>query len=163
MSTLPPHPPSGEDPPPSPWSGEGGGADPTPAGPPPGYGPGPSWGYGPPSGFGPGGYGPSGGFAPYQPAGPWSVAPDHPQATTVLVLGICSIVFTFICGIGIFLGPVAWVMGGRALQEIDAEPGRYGGRSNVQVGRICGIIATVFLLLAVVVVATVIAAGLSSS
>jgi hypothetical protein len=69
----------------------------------------------------------------------------HPQGTTVLVLGILSLV---ICG---FLGPVAWVMGNNAMAEIDANPLAYTNRSTVQAGRICGIIATALLILGIVV------------
>lgn len=73
---------------------------------------------------------------------------DHPQATTVLVLGIASVFFTI-------LGPVAWVLGSRAKREIEASGGRLGGMSQVQVGYIIGIITTVLMavtLLAVVVI-----------
>ena len=66
---------------------------------------------------------------------------DHPQGTTILVLGILGLV---VCGV---LGPVAWIMGNNTLAEIDADPGRYGNRGNVVAGRICGIIATAFLAL----------------
>ncbi len=74
--------------------------------------------YGPPPGFG---------------------APDHPQATLILVLGILGLVA---CQI---LSPVAWVMGNRVVREIDASNGQVGGRSSAQAGRICGIIGTVLL------------------
>ena len=67
------------------------------------------------------------------------VAPDHPQANTVLVLGILGIV---VCGI---LAPFAWVMGNRVLREIDASNGQLGGRSNANAGRICGIIGTILI------------------
>ncbi|MBB5914135.1 hypothetical protein BJY24_003002 [Nocardia transvalensis] len=71
------------------------------------------------------------GYSPYQP-------PEHPQATTVLVLGIVSL----LCGL---VGPFAWVMGKRTLTEIDNSPGMYGGRTNVQVGYILGIVSTVLV------------------
>jgi len=62
----------------------------------------------------------------------------------VLVLGILSLV---VCGV---LGPFAWVMGNRALREIDAsqltaQP--LGGRETVNVGRILGIVGTVLVVL----------------
>jgi uncharacterized membrane protein YjgN (DUF898 family) len=89
----------------------------------PPYGPGPQYGYPPPA------YG-----------------VEHPQGTTVLVLGILSLV---VCGV---IGPFAWSMGNRALREIDAAPpGYYRNRGNVTAGRICGIIATVLLIVSVVV------------
>src|SRR4029077_2256749 len=65
--------------------------------------------------------------------------PNHPQAITVLVLGILGLV---VCGI---VGPFAWVMGNRAVREIDASQGALGGRTEANVGRILGIVATVLL------------------
>lgn len=81
-------------------------------------------------------------------------APKHPQATTVLVLGILSLV---VCGL---LGPFAWAMGNRALREIDANPGAYQGRSEANAGRICGIIATVLLILVVVLMVVAVTFGI---
>lgn len=93
------------------------------------------------------------GYAPYP-------APDHPQANTVLVLGILS----FFCGV---TGPVAWVMGRRALREIDASNGAVGGRSQVQVGYIMGIVTTLLtalsLLLVVLWIVLVLALGVMSA
>ncbi len=68
------------------------------------------------------------------------IAPDHPQATTVLVLGILGIV---VCGL---LAPFAWVMGTRVVREIDASGGAIGGRSNANVGRILGIVVSVLMI-----------------
>ena len=86
--------------------------------------------------------------APYGPphGGYPVVAPDHPQASTVLILGIVSVVA---CGLA---GPFAWVMGNRVLGEIDAAPHQYGGRSNATIGRILGIVATALMGLALVIV-----------
>lgn len=79
----------------------------------------------------------------YQP-GYYVEPPKHPQATTVLVLGILGIV---LCGI---LAPFAWKMGNTALREIDAAPpGTVGGRGEVNAGKILGIIGTVILIAAV--------------
>lgn len=91
----------------------------------------------------PGGYGHGGPAGP--PAGWPGYAPEHPQGTTVLVLGILSLV---VCQI---LGPFAWVMGNRALQEIDAAGGGAANRGQVVAGRICGIIGTVLLIIPLVV------------
>jgi hypothetical protein len=66
---------------------------------------------------------------------------DHPKGVTILVLGILSIVCCSPLGIG------AWIMGNRALEEIDAQPGRYANRQIVQIGRILGIIGVVLMLL----------------
>ena len=80
------------------------------------------------------------GYAPYRP-------PDHPQANTILVLGILS----FFCGL---VGPFAWMMGRQALRDIDTSGGMIGGRSNVQVGYIIGIatsLLTAFSLVLLIV------------
>ncbi|MEU1985077.1 DUF4190 domain-containing protein [Nocardia sp. NPDC019395] len=82
----------------------------------------------PPPGYGYPGYGPP---------------QDHPQATTILVLGIVSL-FCALCG------PFAWVMGKKALNEIDASGGAVGGRSNVMVGYVLGIITSVLMILYVI-------------
>ena len=90
------------------------------------------------------------------PAASWGPAPtytegagglgqtmEHPMGTPVLIMGILGLVLFQL------LGPVAWVMGNRALREIDAAPARYSNRGSVVAGRICGIIATVLLILAI--------------
>ena len=80
---------------------------------------------------------------------------DHPQAVTILILGILGLL---LCQL---LGPVAWVMGKKALNEIDASGGAIGGRGSVQAGYICGIIASVLLILSIlfVVVMVILAAS----
>jgi hypothetical protein len=94
----------------------------------------------PPPGSGEGGY-----SAPPPPEGGMGGGPvDHPKGITILVLGILSIVC---CSP---LGVVAWLMGNTALKEIDAEPGRYGNRQIVQIGRILGIIGVVLLVLSLI-------------
>jgi uncharacterized membrane protein YjgN (DUF898 family) len=85
---------------------------------------------------------------------------DHPQTTTILVLGICSLV---LCQV---LGPIAWSMGSKALREIDASQGQLGGRDTVNVGRILGIVSTILMALALVLVLVVLVialAGVSST
>jgi uncharacterized membrane protein YjgN (DUF898 family) len=94
--------------------------------PPPGQPP-----YGPPNQYG----APPYGFA----------APEHPQATTVLILGILGLV---LCQL---ISPFAWVMGNRVVAEIDASNGQVGGRSQANAGRICGIVGTVLIGLALLV------------
>lgn len=106
--------------------------------PPGGYAPG---GYGP-GAYGPGGY-PPGGYPSMPGQGPVQYAPDHPRATTSLVLGILGVV---LCQV---LGPFAWWMGKRTMDEIDAAGGRYGGRGAAQAGYVLGIVGTLLLALAV--------------
>ncbi len=89
---------------------------------------------------------PTWGPAPtYTPAGDTGGYPaEHPMGTPVLIVGILGLVLFQL------LGPVAWVMGNKALREIDASPGRYTNRGSVVAGRICGIIATALLVLAII-------------
>ncbi|MGV9414251.1 DUF4190 domain-containing protein [Nocardia sp. NPDC003693] len=102
-------------------------------------------------------YPPPGNPPPPQPGYYGAPPPDHPQATTVLILGILSLV---LCQ---FLGPVAWVMGKRARDEIDASHGTLGGRGMVNAGYICGIVATCLLALGLLVVVIAIVVGAFSS
>ena len=129
-----------------------------PAAPPPGQPPsspyGPSNPYAPPSygqqGYGQQGYGQPTGYGQGYPQAPGYPTPgygypttvDHPQGTTILVLGIVSIVLVC-CFVGPILGIVAWVMGNNAMRDINAAPGRYGNRSTIQAGRIMGIISAI--------------------
>jgi Domain of unknown function (DUF4190) len=95
---------------------------------------------------------------PQQPTPPgYGYAPDHPRATTSLVLGIVALV---LCQI---LGPVAWIVGGNAVKEIDASNGALGGRGSANAGKILGIIATVFLVLAVIGLILLVVLGLAIS
>lgn len=87
---------------------------------------------------------------PYYPppgyAAPVQYAPDHPKATTSLILGILGVV---LCQI---LGPFAWAMGKKTLNEIDASQGRLGGRGSAQAGYVLGIVGTVLLALSVLLI-----------
>jgi hypothetical protein len=86
---------------------------------------------------------------------------DHPQGTTILVLGILGLIT---CPI---LAVVAWVMGNGALREIDAAPGRYANRGNVAAGRICGIVGTCIYLAVIafylIIVVVILGAASTSS
>lgn len=83
--------------------------------------------------------------------------PEASQATTVLVLGILGLV---ICGI---LGPFAWSMGNKELEAIDAGRRDPTNRGTANAGKILGIISTVLLVVAVVVMILVIAGALTLS
>jgi len=70
---------------------------------------------------------------------------EHPSGTTVLVLGILGLV---VCGL---LAPIAWVKGNTAKREMDAQPGvEWTNRGNITAGRICGMIGTALIALAVI-------------
>ena len=101
-------------------------------------------GYGQPGQPGqPGPYGPPGQYGQPGPYGYGGGMMEHPSGTTILVLGILSLV---ICGL---LGPFAWSMGNKALTEIDHNPGAYTNRGSVAAGRICGMIATILMIVVV--------------
>lgn len=80
-----------------------------------------------------------GAFAP----GPFGYRPPA-RGALVLTLGILSLVM---CG---FLGPVAWSMGSSDLAAIDRGELDPGGRGMLQAGRVCGIIASALLVVALV-------------
>lgn len=86
--------------------------------------------------------------------GGWQPPAKHPQATMVLILGILGLV---ICSV---LAPIAWVMGNRAVREIDASPQPMAGRGEANAGRILGIVGTVLLAIGIVAFIALIAFGL---
>lgn len=88
----------------------------------------------PPPGYGPPGY----------PV--YARPPKHPQAVTVLVLGILGIV---VCGA---IGPFAWTIGNRVVSEIEASGGRWDGHTEATVGRVLGIVATALLVVSLLFV-----------
>ncbi len=143
-------------------------ADGTPTPPPNPYGQQPPvnpYGDQPPAGYGQPpvqpSYAPPPGYAGTPGYGYAPIAPKHPQATTALVLGIIGLVGTFICLLPILLAPIAWVIGGKAVKEIDASPQTFSGRDQAQAGRIMGIIGTVLLVLGLLAIALLIGLGMS--
>ena len=82
-----------------------------------------------------------------------SAKPNHPKAVTVLVLGILGLAMCQLFGVA------AWIIGNGVLREIDASGGAVGGRGLAQAGRICGIVATILLGLALLLVLGVAALG----
>lgn len=71
---------------------------------------------------------------------------EHPQGTTILVLGILGLVACQVCA------PFAWVMGNRAQEDVDRHPGHYSNAGLIQAGRICGIVGSVILIVSVLFV-----------
>ncbi|EFQ82282.1 hypothetical protein HMPREF0063_12444 [Aeromicrobium marinum DSM 15272] len=104
----------------------------------------------PPGPYGQAPYGQAPPGFPYAQVPP--AAPRHPNATTAMVLGIVALVGGFMCALPLLMGPVAWVMGGRAVREIDASPTPLAGRGEATAGRITGIVATVLLVLGLLLV-----------
>jgi hypothetical protein len=106
----------------------------------------------------PGGYPPN----PYGGTPYGGYAQEHPQATTVLILGILGLV---LCQL---ISPFAWVMGNRVVGEIDASQGQLGGRGAANAGRICGMVGTILMVVGlvfglVVVVIAIAGVGFSAS
>jgi hypothetical protein len=65
--------------------------------------------------------------------------PRSSNATTILVLGILSLV---VCAV---MGPIAWWMGKSELSQMDAGLISNQDRGTVNAGYICGIIGTVLM------------------
>ncbi len=80
---------------------------------------------------------------PPQPGSPspYGAPQSSSNATLILVLGILSIVCIPI------LGPVAWILGNNALKSGTVPPAQMG---QVNAGRICGIIGSVFIVIGII-------------
>lgn len=63
------------------------------------------------------------------------------RGTLILVLGILGLV---ICGP---LGIAAWVMGNNDMREMDAGTMDPSGRGTTQAGKICGMIASILMII----------------
>jgi hypothetical protein len=83
---------------------------------------------------------------PISPTPPGAPYPEQGQATTVLVLGILSIV---LCQV---LGPVAWKLGSDEIRAITEGRRPPEGLGLAQAGRICGIVGSCLLGLAILLV-----------
>jgi len=89
--------------------------------------------------------------------------PKHENATTSLVLGIVALAGFFLCYITIFLAPIAWFLGAKAVREIDANPHGLSGRSEANAGKIMGIIGTVLMVLSLIALAGLLVLLLTSA
>jgi hypothetical protein len=67
------------------------------------------------------------------------------RGTLILVLGILGLLLCQVLGIP------AWIMGSNDLREMDTGTMDPSGRSITNAGRICGIIATILLILGAIV------------
>ena len=68
---------------------------------------------------------------------------EHPKGTTILILGILSIVCC-----GVFTGIPALIMGNKAQAEIAA--GQYAPTTTVKIGRILGMISIAWTVIVLV-------------
>ena len=124
---------------------------------------------GPPSGGPPPGWQPPGWQPPppgWQPPPPGYPPFGHPQpplhagAQTAQILGLVALAGIVFCsGITLVLSPVAWFLGKRARDEIDAAPpGQWRGRDEAQLGYVTGLVGSALLGLALL--AAVVGLGL---
>jgi len=72
---------------------------------------------------------------------PYGTPQSNSNGTLILVLGILSIVCLPI------LGPVAWILGNNALKGGMIDPSQLG---QINAGRICGMIGSVFIVLGLI-------------
>jgi len=82
----------------------------------------------------------------YQPYAAYT-APNHPKATTALVLGLVSLVGGLMCIVPVLVSPFAWVTGVKARKEIRQSNGQMSGDGMATAGMVLGIIGTVVLAL----------------
>ena len=75
---------------------------------------------------------------------PYGALPEHPQGTTILVLGIVGI-FVTICA------PIAWYLGAKAKKEIAASGIRYANEQNINIGRILGMVFSILAIVGIVI------------
>lgn len=73
---------------------------------------------------------------------PYAVAPEHPQGTLVLILGVLSIVVSP-------LGFAAWYIGKKAEDEIEATGGYYSNTGNIKAGKILGMVFSILTIVGV--------------
>ena len=81
------------------------------------------------------------------------IPPALPNATTVLVLGILSIVACWCFGlVGLIMGIIALVIAGKAGMEYNENQGLYSESSykNMQAGKICAIVGICLSALALI-------------
>jgi hypothetical protein len=88
------------------------------------------------------------------PAGQWAAPPRKAEgAVASLVLGILGVLICQLCA------PVAWGMGRKAEQLVDASGGTLAGRGEATAGKILGMIGTAFLVLIIVGIIVLVAIG----
>ena len=84
---------------------------------------------------------------------PRSPVRQHPEGTTILVLGILSIV---ICPL---IGPLAWSMGNKAMAQVRFSGYQFSNAGFIKAGRILGAVATLLMVFYVVLVLALLSSG----
>ena len=75
------------------------------------------------------------------------------RGTLILILGILGLVVCGPCGIA------AWIMGNNDLKEMDAGAMDPSGRGVTQAGKICGMIASILMIIGAVIGVLVVVLG----
>jgi hypothetical protein len=101
-------------------------------------------------------------YQPGMPQFPGYVLPDHPKATSALVVGLIAVAGTFLCGLPVLASPVAWVLGAQARNEIRRAPQQWGGEGKALAGMVLGIIGTVLLVLIIVAITLLVVLAINS-
>ncbi len=78
-------------------------------------------------------------------------------AIAALVLGILGVIF---CPLA---APVAWGLGRKAEQQVDASGGTLGGRGEATAGKVLGMIGTALMIIGIILIIGLIAFGASVS
>lgn len=68
---------------------------------------------------------------------------EHPKGTQILIFGILGLVVCMPFGIA------AWVMGNKALAEIDSSGMTYSNRGQIRAGQICGMVAVALTVIGI--------------
>ena len=100
------------------------------------------------------------------PFGLWGLRGSHfawGPALAMLPLGILGTVLGFGCIIGGLVGIGGIAVGRRVKNDIDADPGRYTGRSQAIAGIITGIVGVSICILATLFIVLAIIAGISNA
>lgn len=74
---------------------------------------------------------------------PMAYAPEHPDGTLVLVLGLLSLAVAV-------TGPVAWYLGAKAERQIATGGLVYGNTQNIRIGKTVGMVTSILLMVSVV-------------
>jgi hypothetical protein len=70
----------------------------------------------------------------------------------ILAFGLIALIGGWMCCVPAVLGPVAWIMGTADLREIRAGRMDPSGESATRSGQVCGVIATIFMILGILLV-----------
>src|SRR5215217_5641259 len=78
---------------------------------------------------------------------PYTMPPpqEHPQGTLILIFGILGIFVTI-------FAPIAWYLGNKAKQEVQASGIQYSNEQNISIGRMLGKIFTIIAIVTIVLV-----------